>query len=144
MLWSIGRPLFTIYWMQIVYQIQLLNFLQWKSTSDTLTFLVELSSVAYCKSLLFKIRGYHSSMKMDKALTFPGNYRIREGNTMNKSNRIAEKIRIKYIFGIFLGSPLLVFPAEGFGWAPAPCLYFLTPGPFWWVSSAPCPFWWIS
>ena len=38
----------------------------------------------------------------------------------------------------------VVFPAEGFGWAPAPCLYFLTPGPFWWVSSAPCPYWWIS
>jgi hypothetical protein len=63
---------------------------------------------------------------MDKALTFPGNYRIREGNTMNKSNQIAEKIQIMYIFGIFLGSPLLVFPAEGFGWAPTPRLYFLT------------------
>jgi hypothetical protein len=49
---------------------------------------------------------------------------------MNKSNQIAEKIQIKYIFGIFLGSPLLVFPAEGFEWAQAPGLYFLTPGPF--------------
>ena len=38
----------------------------------------------------------------------------------------------------------IVFPAEGFGWGPALCLYmyFLTPDPFWWVSSAPCPFWW--
>ena len=67
MSWSFGHPLFTIYWTQIVYQNQLLNVPQWKWPSDTLTFLVECNSAAGCKSVLFKIRGYHRFMKMDKA-----------------------------------------------------------------------------
>ena len=46
-MWNESRMLwtsltFTIYWMQIVYHNQLLNVPQWKLTSDTLTFLVEL------------------------------------------------------------------------------------------------------
>ena len=105
--------------MQIVYQNQLLNVPQWKLTSDTLTFLVELSSAACCKSVLSKIRGYRS-MLMNISFTFPGNYCVGEGNTINKSisislyllnascslNEIAEKIRIKYMFGKSLGSSL--------------------------------------
>jgi hypothetical protein len=70
--------------MQILYQNQLLNVPQWKLISDALTFLVELSSTA-CKSVLSKIRGYHRSMPMCMVLTFPGNYCIGEGNTINKS-----------------------------------------------------------
>ena len=75
MLWT---SLFTIYWnwMQILYQNQLLNIPQWKLISDALTFLVELSSAACCKSVLSKIRGYHRSMPMCMVFTFPGNYRI--------------------------------------------------------------------
>ena len=41
------------------------------------------------KSILFKIRGYHRSMKMGKVLTFPGNYSIGEGNTINISTSIS-------------------------------------------------------
>jgi hypothetical protein len=83
MLWT---SLFTIYgnWMQILYQNQLLNVPQWKLTSDALTFLVELSSAACCKSVLSKIRGYHRSMPMCMVFTFSGNYWIGEGNTINK------------------------------------------------------------
>ena len=105
MLWT---WLFTIYWMQIVHQNQLLNVPQWKLTSDPLTFLVELISVACCKSVLSKIRGYRS-MLMDILFTFPGNYCVGEGNTEQiyfyfiiitycqlSFNAIAEKIRIKY------------------------------------------------
>jgi hypothetical protein len=67
--------------MQIVYQNQLLNVPQWKLTSDGLTFLVELSSAACCKSILSKIKGYHRSMPMSMVITFPGNYCVGEGNT---------------------------------------------------------------
>jgi hypothetical protein len=64
-------------------QNQLRNVHQWKLTSDVLTFLVELSSAA-CKSVLSKIWGYHRSMPMGMVFTFPGNYCIGEGNTINK------------------------------------------------------------
>jgi hypothetical protein len=72
-------------WMQILYQNQLLNVPQWKLISDALTLLVELSFAACCKSVLSKIRGYHKSMPMCMVFTFPGNYCIGEGNTINKS-----------------------------------------------------------
>jgi hypothetical protein len=107
--------------MQIVYQNQLLNVPQWKLTSDALTFLVELSSAACYISVLSKItvRGYRF-MPMGMVITSPGNYCVGEGNTINKSisislyllnassslNEIAEKIRIKYMFGKSLGSSL--------------------------------------
>jgi hypothetical protein len=81
MLWT---ALFTIYLMQIVYQNQWLNVPQWKSTSNALTFLVELSSAACCKSVLSKISGYHRSTPMGMVFMFPGNYCIEEGNTINK------------------------------------------------------------
>jgi hypothetical protein len=74
--------------MQIVYQNQLLNVPQWKLTSDALAFLVELISAACCKSVLSKIRGYRS-MLMDILFTFPGNYYVGEGNTINKSISIS-------------------------------------------------------
>ena len=73
----------------IVYQNQLLNVPQWKLTSDTLTFLVELSSAVCCKSVFSKIRGYHRSMPMDMVFTFPGNYWIGVRNTINKSISIS-------------------------------------------------------
>jgi hypothetical protein len=57
---------------------------QWKLTSDALTFLIELSSAACCISVLSKIRGYHRSMLMDILFTFPWNYCVGEGNTINK------------------------------------------------------------
>jgi hypothetical protein len=44
--------------MQIVYQNQQLNVPQWKLTPDALTFLVELSSAACCKSILSKINQF--------------------------------------------------------------------------------------
>jgi hypothetical protein len=69
---------------EIVYQNQLFNVPWQKLTTDALTFLVELSSDAYCKSVLSEIRGYHRSMPMDILFTFPGNYFIGEGNTINK------------------------------------------------------------
>jgi hypothetical protein len=59
-----------------------------KLTSDTLTFLVELISAAYCKSVLSKIRGYRA-MLMDILFTFPGNYCVGGGNTINKSISIS-------------------------------------------------------
>jgi hypothetical protein len=74
--------------MQIVYQNQLLNVPQWKLTSDALAFLVELISAACCKYVLSKIRGYRS-MLMDILFTFPGNYYVGEGNTINKSISIS-------------------------------------------------------
>jgi hypothetical protein len=83
MLWT---SFFTIYWMQIVYQNQLLNVPQWKLTSDALAFLVELSSAACCISVLSKITvGGYRSMTMGIVITFPGNYCVGEGNTINKS-----------------------------------------------------------
>ena len=69
-------------------QNQLRNVHQWKLTSDALTFLVELISAACCKSVLSKIRGYRS-MLMNILFTFPGNYWIGEGNTLNKSISIS-------------------------------------------------------
>ena len=59
-------------------------------------------------------------MTMGIVITFPGNYCVGEGNTINKSiyislyllhascrlNEIAGKIRIKYMFGKSLGSSL--------------------------------------
>jgi hypothetical protein len=109
--------------MQIVYQNQLLSVPQWKLTSDALTFLVELSSTACCISVLSKITvwGYTCrSMPMGMVITFPGNYCVGQGNTINKSisislyllnascrlNEIAEKTQIKYMFGKSLGSSL--------------------------------------
>jgi hypothetical protein len=49
-------------------------------------FLVELSSATCCISVLSKItvRGYRS-MPMVMVITFPGNYCVGEGNTINKS-----------------------------------------------------------
>jgi hypothetical protein len=72
--------------MQIVYQNQLLNVPQWKLTSDVIIFLVELSSAACCISVLSKITvmGYRS-MPMVMVITFPGNYCVGKGNTINKS-----------------------------------------------------------
>jgi hypothetical protein len=59
-----------------------------KLTSDALTFLVELISAACCKFVLSKIRGYRS-MLIDILFTFPGNYCVGEGNTINKSISIS-------------------------------------------------------
>jgi hypothetical protein len=60
-----------------------------KSAYDALPFLVELSSATSCKSVLSKIRGYHRSMPMAMVITFPGNYCVGEGNTINKSISIS-------------------------------------------------------
>jgi hypothetical protein len=60
---------------------------------------------------------YRRFMLMGMVITFPGNYCVGEGNTINKSisislyllnascslNEIAEKIRIKYMLGKSLG-----------------------------------------
>jgi hypothetical protein len=47
--------------------------LAWKLTSDSSTFLAELSSAA-CISVLSKITGYHRSILLGMVITFPGNY----------------------------------------------------------------------
>jgi hypothetical protein len=51
-------------------------------------FMVELISAACCKSVISKIGGYRS-MLMDIIFTFPGNYCVGEGNTINKSISIS-------------------------------------------------------
>jgi hypothetical protein len=78
MFWT---SLFTIYWMQIVYQNPSMEI-------NALKCLVELISAACYKFVLSKIRGYRS-MLMNILFTFPGYYCLGEGNTINKSISIS-------------------------------------------------------